>query len=603
MKTTTSNQASATPALPHATVDRIGIGILFLFSLVLLGGYNYEYLYKLQNCNLFLSNGVFFSETMQHSTGLFRYICRYLTQYLYYPWLGAGAMALGLVAMKKLTDQLTGFDGKWAALNYLPALFCLLAQTTVGYALYCNFESAFVIELELGMLVSLLLANLFKKHLSLVWITEAAVLTLLSYFVVGIFASTALLAASAIWLRANRQAGFSGIACAVAMHCVLGYISGSIIYNEAYSYALFSPLPDSEFSNVFILSLLALSSIVALPLLHREAEPSKGQQIKNALVYAACLVGVLFFTNRDDNFRTELKLQHLTEEQQWDEVIATANKTERPTNITDSYRFLALHQTGRLWSEAFKNTSRLDTIQSPYKNITDLAYTPDLYFYCSLLNKAYRWEMEKWVTTGRNVELLKQFVKYALVRDEQPLAKRYTTLLKQTSIYGEWASEMEKYIGHQDQLFADYPSFKRAYDGQVNENVYTENCNIQRVYAKYRRPTSEQMRLRLMLDLYYLDTQQFLSDFRYACADYQQNLPTYMQEALTICAMQNNQPQLVQMFPVSKAVIQQCNNFFQELRLYQGRPEEGAKQMERYKGTLCYHLAFCNIYDYQNMNK
>lgn len=585
------------------TAERIGLAVFFAFSLALLGGYNYEYLYKVQNCNLFLANKIFFNEMLQHSAGLFRYASRYLTQFLYYPWLGALFLSLGLLAIKKLTDHLTGTDGRWAALNYLPSFLCLLAQTTVGYTLYCNFESAFIIELELGLIVSLLLANAIKQKSNPIWLVAAALFCTLLFFAIGIFACIALMAAAVTWLRTNRKAGVAGIATAMLLQSLLSHISSRYLLNEAYSYAFFSPLPDSVYSQTFTLSLLTLLSIALLPLAYQATHDSKRQQSINIAFFVAGLLGIVFLTNRDSNFKTELKLQHLTEEQKWEEVIETASRAERPTNITDSYRFLALHQTNRLWTEAFKHSGRLDTIKSPYQEITDLAFTPDLYFYCSLVNKAYRWEMEKWVTTGRNVELLKQFVKYALVRDEQPLAKRYTNLLKQTTFYGDWAAKMETYIGHRDQLFADYPSYKQVFDGQVNENIYTENCNLHTSYTKYRRPNEEQMQLRLMLDLYYLNLQQFFADFRYACDAYRHQMPVYMQEALTIYAMQNKQPELVRMFPVSTPVIQQCNDFFRELRLYQGNPEIGAEQMAKYRGTLCYHLAFCNIYDYKERGK
>ena len=574
-----------------------------VFALLLLGGYNYEYLYKVQNCNLFLANSVFFNETMQHSSGLLRYISRYLAQYLYYPWLGALFMSLGLVGIKKLTDRLVGGNSQLTVLNYLPALLCLLAQTSVGYTLFCNFESAYVVELELGLAISLLLANGIKQKSGYGWIALSALLCTILYFAIGLFAHLALLAASATWFHSNRRASVAGAGTALVLQALLSHLTGSYLLNEAYSYAFFSPLPDSAYGNLFTISLLALASIVLLPLAGPYTNVDIRHRAYNTILLAAGLVGVFLLSNRDTNFRTELRLQHLTEEHKWEEVIEAANALETPTNISDSYRFLALHQTNRLWDEAFKHSGRLDTIKSPYQDITDLAFTPDLYFYCSLVNKAYRWEMEKWVTTGRNVELLKQFAVYALVRDEQPLARRYTTLLKQTSIYDSWAAKMEKYIGNRDQLFADFPSYKRVYDGQIKENVYTENCNLQTSYAKYRHPDKEQMRLRLMLDLYYLNLKQFMADFRYACDDYSQQMPVYMQEALTIYAMQNKQPQLVKMFPVSRPVIELCNNFFHELRLYQGMPEEGAKQLLKYKGTLCYHFAFCNIYDYKDKRK
>lgn len=580
--------------------------LLFIFAMGLLGGYNYEFLYKTQNYNLFLGNSIFFHETMQHSSGLLIYVSHYLTQFLYYPWLGATILSLGLVGMTKLVELLRGSESKWWGLNFVPALFTLLTQTSIGYTLYCNFDNSFLVLLELGVLIALALAIGMKQLMQKFGIggcIASLITSSLLYFAIGLFGPLAALIAGANILSNNKKNGVTAIVGSLGIESLMAYLSSTYYINEEYARAWFSPLPDSVYCNLFYLSVVTLITNTIIAGIKKTGTLQKRELYINAGIVVIGMLGVYYLTNRDNNFKTELKLQHLTDKQDWNNVIETANQVEHPTNTIAAYRFLALNQTDRLWTEVFNYPVRLDTISSPYKDITELGNETDLYFYCSLPHKAYRWEMEKWVTTGRNFEELKHFVIYALIRDEQALAHKYIDLLKQSTFYKGWAEDYEKYIGHRDQLFADFPSFKKVVDREVKENIYTQNTNLQLAYAKYKHPTPEQLQFRLMLDLYYLNMDQFVADFSVAKDMYTQQMPSYLQEAVTIYAMKINNPNILRMFPINPQVVQQTQNFFSEFSQYKNDKEAGAKAMERYKGTFVYHMIYSNLYEYKQKNK
>lgn len=580
---------------------------LFLFAFFFLGGYNYEYLYKVQNCSLFIGNSIFFNETLEHSSGLLLFASRYLTQFLIYPWFGAFLLALGLVGIKQLLYLLNDKDNNWVGVYYLPSLLILLAQTIIGYTIYANFENAFVVELELGILLSCGLALGMKtiyNRFNLIGIGISAGISIFLFFAVGIFANLALLLLGATIVRNDKKAGVVNIVISIVLQLLLAHIGSTYCQNEEYVRALFSPLPDSVYTNVFTCSIIAiLSCAVVLLFSTIKLNHGKFHLHINIGIATLGLLTVCLFSNHDTNFRTELKLQHLTEDHKWNEVIEEANKLENPTNITAAYRFLALNQTGRLWNEVFAFPCRLDTIKSKNIDITDYVLNPDLYFYCSLPHKAYRWEMEKWVTKGRSFDLLKKFTLYALLRDEQKLARRYIDLLKQSTFNCNWAKTYEKYIGNKAQLFIDYPSFKKVQEGEVQENIYTNNADLQMAYARYKHPSATQLDFRILLDLYYCNLKQFEADLSVARELYRKSMPSYMQEAVVLVAIQNKNQNIVREFPISAETVRKTQEFLQEFRKYASNKEEGAKQMASYKGTYCYHIAFSNYYDYKERNK
>ena len=166
-------------------------GVFFLFSFLFLGMYNGELLYKLQSSSLFLGNSIFAQESINQSAGLLVYASRFLIQLLFHPLLGGALLAAGLVGIERMIYILFAPKGTFAFLSFIPSLLIMLVQTSVGYALYDNFESSSIVSIELGTALSLALTLLFllidKEH-RLWGMVANLLIAVLLFFGIGIFA-------------------------------------------------------------------------------------------------------------------------------------------------------------------------------------------------------------------------------------------------------------------------------------------------------------------------------------------------------------------------------------------------------------------------------
>ncbi|MBP5611586.1 MAG: hypothetical protein J6X20_02495, partial [Bacteroidales bacterium] len=127
--------------------------VFFLFAWLFLGLYNSEFLYKIQAFNLFIGQDrLFLAGLTQQQGGLLVYAARYLTQFFYFPLVGALIAAALLSLLELAVAHLARLQGCWSLLHFLPSLLLLLAQTTTGYYLYLQWEPAFPFVAETGML-------------------------------------------------------------------------------------------------------------------------------------------------------------------------------------------------------------------------------------------------------------------------------------------------------------------------------------------------------------------------------------------------------------------------------------------------------------------
>jgi len=136
----------------------------FLFSFWFLGIYNAELLYKVQAHSLFLCNWVFAGDILNQSAGVLIYLSRFLTQFLYYPLLGALLLSLGLSGIEWGISRLFNIPSRYFLLAFIPSMLILLVQTSIGYALYYKFEASVVFSVVVGALFVLLLVAFYSLN-------------------------------------------------------------------------------------------------------------------------------------------------------------------------------------------------------------------------------------------------------------------------------------------------------------------------------------------------------------------------------------------------------------------------------------------------------
>jgi hypothetical protein len=329
----------------------------------------------------------------------------------------------------------------------------------------------------------------------------------------------------------------------------------------------------------------------------KEVKEFKGKGIANKgvginlLLFCLSLFAVFYFSFRDDNFRLELKLQHLTEKQEWDEIIKEAEKAQEPTKAIAAYRVIALGNTNQLSKRLFDFHYQNKPSASVYmEGFQRLFYYSELYFYASFPNVAYFWNMEFWVAMKSNVDLLKQMTLCAMLNGEKELASKYFNLLKQSLFHKKFAEEQEQY-NNPDMLMKN-PLYKQLKKYIPEENfVIPANYSLPIYYHYLRNPFTNNIERYILASLYLRDLNRFM--FVMQAARSEAELPTCMQEGLLIYAMVNNDFPALERFKINEELKEKVFGFVNEYKKYGDNPKLAEEKLKKkYMGTYCYFYFF-----------
>jgi hypothetical protein len=585
--------------------------VFFLFSFWFLGVYNAELLYKLQAYSLFLHNSEFAGDILNQSAGFLIYISRFLTQFLYYPLLGALFLSLGLSGIEWWISRLFKIPSRYFYLSFIPPGLILLAQTSIGYALYYRFESSVVFSLVLGALFVLLLFGFYRKMTDLrklrilrnggIWIVLLVFFAF--FFVIGVYAFIALMMVLIERIVNKEKYAIPLLAGALLTGAFLPFVSGKYIFHETYILGLIAPLPHPFFKDIFIISFLAQLVFLLYPVLKflkvfkdlkefKEKDLSNKAMGINLLLFFLSLFAVFYFSFRDNNLRLELRLQHLTEKYEWNEIIKEAEKAQEPTKAIAAYRAIALANTNQLSQRLFDFNYQNKPSASVYMDgFQRLYYYSELYFYASFPNVAYFWNMEFWVAMKANVHLLKQMALCAMLNGEKELASRYFNLLKQSLFYKKWAEEQERYNDNPDMLMKN-PVYKQLKQYIPVENfIIPANYSLPIYYHYLQNPFTNNIERYILASLYLRDLNRFMWVMQTARSEAE--LPACMQEGLLIHALVNNDFSALERFKINEKLKEKVFGFVNEYNKYKDNPKLAEEKLKKnYRGTYCYFYFF-----------
>lgn len=577
-------------------------GLFFVFAFVFLGVYNGDVLYKLHTYSFFLRNDVFAGETINQAGGLLVYVSQYLMQLFRYPLLGALFLSLVLSLVEVLVTKCFNVPERLRFLAFVPSCLIMLSLMSIGYALYDNFDSSFLVSSAVGTLMALAVYWLYRRFAEVKFSEYAAiVLCAALFFGFGFYALVAMLLVAADVFRSSKEGRFVAAGLGVILFFLLPYITGTYVYNERYLMAMFSPLPDLYFAPVFYpmagaLVLLAIFGVVNLS----KYEGSQPRQLHvNLCAFAALVLCTFYFSFRDECFRTEVKMQRQLEDFRWDDMLKAANEVERPTLGILVYRTIALANKNQLISELFNYNYAPREIGTP--SLNNAVYYHDMCFFASYINTSVFWNMEFWVLSGRCYRHLKQMTLCAILQEEYELAYRYLNLLKQTC-YKDWADEYESYLHDRQSFFTKYPEYKKIVDCMPLENIRITKTSLPQMYYKYRKITPVNMERRLLARMYEKRLDDFEKDLQRTSNMYNNNMPKIMQEAICILAMQGNES-LLKSYYVYRPIALRVNEFFSAIKRYRSKEEAAAGLKKQYGDMYCYYFAFGTPYPISNEKK
>ena len=437
---------------------------------VLLVVFESDFLYTAQEQNLFLHTPLFFTQQMVRAGGLLTWAGCYLTQFFYYPMLGAGLLCLLWAFLMWLLQRTFRWAVPW--LTLVPVACLLMTVVTLGYwVFYLKLPGALFVP-TLGAIVATSMAWLGQR--SMFNVQRSLFIVLAACVGYPLFGFYGLWGTVLMGCFGKKRHLFAAIAAVIAVPLVCYYT----IYHETnivniYWAAL--PVYAMHGEHYFAYSLPYIVLVVGLspiPSLFREggkwslfSPPSTGRGRgwvwwARGSVVLVFLFLIFLFWYKDANFHRELSMQRSIERQDWEAVLSEARGLKgEPTRALCLMRNLALFRLGQSGEKTRQYVNGSAHPDAPFPVRLVHTYGKMLYLQYGIPNYCYRWCMEDGVEYGWTVERLKLMTKCSLLNGEMVAAQRFINALKKTDFHRKWALKYEEYI-HRPKLIGQDPELK-----------------------------------------------------------------------------------------------------------------------------------------------
>lgn len=589
---------------------------LLAVAIVLLT-YESHLLWKVQEKNLFLCSLLFFKEQLVVPGGMLTWLGTFFTQFLYLPWLGV-LMLCGwwwlLMWLIKRTFRITN---RWSILMLIPVALLLLTNMDMGYWIYMlKLRGHFFIS-TIGTTAVVALLWVFRclpdKYLYRA--TYIFVVCALGYPLLGIYGLAAALLMGVWSWRLSSTRTVAVILSVVAVLSIIAiplFCYRYIYYQINLANIFWAELPlfyiTEEYPAYYIPYYLLALFFVILAVTYCPDRQSVKPMKK--LYYLLCqgviavlvVAGVYQFWMKDENFHRELAMQHRISKCDWTGVLEEAvTQKDEPTRAIVMMRNLALSRLGRQGNEMFLYKNGSKEYAAPFVMRLMLVAGPLIYYQYGMLNYCNRLCMEMGVEFGFRTEDYQLLVNCALLENDQPLARKYLGILKQTIFYRDWAEQAGTLLGHPDLIAKDTERepithmlhYKNVLSG---DQGYTESFLMKQLARSTYADDPIFQEQCLLATLWTKDIKQFWQRFNdYIKLHPQGPMPRYYQEAAYLYSMEDDRTD-VSRLPFDAIIKDSFERFATSLSNYDGLDVEIArKELYPFFGDTYY-------YDYYTMS-
>ena len=133
-----------------------------LLIAILLIAFESDFLFRIQEQNLFLHTPLFFQQHMTKAGGLLTWAGCYLSQFFYYPILGTGILCLLWLFLMWMLQRAFRIPSTWRAVTLIPVACLVLSITTLGYWVYYLKLPGYAFDATIGSIVAVGLAWLYR---------------------------------------------------------------------------------------------------------------------------------------------------------------------------------------------------------------------------------------------------------------------------------------------------------------------------------------------------------------------------------------------------------------------------------------------------------
>ncbi|UKK53484.1 DUF6057 family protein [Prevotella sp. E2-28] len=589
-----------------------------------------DFLWKVQQYNLFLYSSLFFKQMMTVSGGMLSYLGTFFTQFFYHPWIGVIMLCSWWLLLMWLVKRTFAVSEKWLVVTLIPAALLLVANMDLGYWIYVMKLHGHFFSSTIGTTAGVALLWGFRKLPEKLWLRICYVVLVVAagYPLMGIYALTAAFLMG-VWIwRLSRKVTPNIILSAITLLAIAAipliyyryvYFQTNIhdIYYTALPIFTITETLHAYHIPYYLLAVCFLGFVVAYnPTSHTEQKDVQGKQkakgsktkekskktilnwILQGAILAAITVGVWHFWYKDDNFHHELRMERCIEQADWEGVLEEGKKQDgEPTRAIVMMHNLALSRLGLQCENMYsfpKGSKKTNTSVPVYMYNTAGRL---IYYHYGVMNECHRMCMEEGVEYGWSVELLQYMVRNAIFTNEKQVAKKYLNLLRKTQYYGDWADHMESLINNPELLSSDmetgpithmlnYADIQSQGDSYVEKNLMTMLSETDSKDPYFQ----EQAVLGAM---WTRNTSNFWARFeQYLNLHPNRPVPRIFQEAAYLFG---NMEQLsfTEDLPIDRSVKENFQGFMQMMQQCQGRPNgQQRKYLYQRYGTTYYFEYF-----------
>lgn len=426
--------------------------------------------------SLFEPSYLFFRQFLYYPGGLLRYAGAWLTQLMYYPWLGATAFIIFWMLLAFLTRKAFRLSKAATPLAFLVPLALIVSVVQIDEAWLSMKTTGYMYSNTLGFLFTSGSALLFRRCSSLPILSIiTSALIVACYFIAGFFALLSGVLCSIIAIKAavmeKKYANYATVVITVLLiivlpHLYYTYFHGNTVDND---YLYLKGLPElmmESYDKYLWMPFIISTAVYILISLLGGTVFLKDKAIVRWISAAAVASGMIWGTmaeRKSEQLRaTVLMLQHL-DNSDWEGMIYVMSRIKESAN----YTMLLLNNLAwvNLGNESIDlsaySPQKSDARHSEKFSMTAFVQVP-VYYNIGRFNESYRWAMEHTVQYGKRAFFMKYMVRDALMKGDIRLAKRYNDILLSTMFHRKWAENMNRYIENPS-LMESAPEFKHIF--------------------------------------------------------------------------------------------------------------------------------------------
>ena len=575
-----------------------GIAVVVFWAVPYISGLCYQEQYQ-----MFLFDSDYFLERIMLPGGLADYVSEFLVQFYYMPVVGGIIIALLMVAMQRMVWALMrqygakhDFPGYLVSFIPVVALWCAMGNV--------NVLLSFGVAL-LGALAVAWIHNLFHNRLVLVVFQLVSIA--LVYWLLGtvVFVYVALVMASTIRRGVQKQAILSSVGYAACV--LLLTVAWILVTTHTLQYPvgrIFAGLnyyryPEAVPMILYVVMALGVLVPMAGMLMVRKPIWQRLQQSKVVMVVAYLVVGVLSVFAIKGSFDEEtyelIDYDFLVRTEQWDKIIAKAERKQPTTPMGVSCVNLALSQKGELADRLFEfyQNGAEGLFPAFTRDMTSPVSTSEVFYRLGMVNDAerYMFEAQEAIPNFRkSARLTRRIAECELINGNYLVAAKLLRRLEKTLFYRHWAEQTMALLGN-EKAINRHPIYGRLrkYREKRHDFLFSDKEMDQMLGFLFVNDKKNKMAYEYLMcyELLQRDMAKFMEYYPLGRFVGYDHIPRSFQEILVGNWMKTHSDFHSLPYSVDPQIV---NNTVGFVQIYMGNPQDPQLNMEPYRSNAWHYM-------------